>query len=140
MIDDDFESVFRRVFESLMGSLGALPEGSTSYSYFTGSMMNENDNEFQKEKEPDVERFDLDDEVLFVAILGHEDSEPSVKVDARRMTIVFNTDGKDINIDLDFDVDIQHSSVSTRNGVMEISLKIAAKGSSGAREGYLKVN
>lgn len=123
-----------------MGSLGALPEGSTSYSYFTGSMINENDNQFQKEKELDVERFDLDDEVLFVVNLRHEDSEYSVKVHARRMTIASSTDGKDINIDLDFDVDIEHSSVSTRNGVMEISLKIAAKGSLGAREGYLKVN
>lgn len=137
MIDDDFESVFRRVFESLMGSLGALPEGSTSYSYFTGSMINENENELQQEKEPVVERFDLDDEVLFVVNIGHEDGEHSVKVDARTMTIAFN---KNITIDLDFDVNIEDSSVSTRNGVMEISLKIAKKGSSGAREGYLRVN
>jgi len=123
-----------------MGSLGAIPEGSTSYSYFTGSMISENDNDFQQEKEPDIERFDLDDGVLFVVNIGHEDSGYSVKVDAHTMTIASNADSKNITVDLDFDVDIEHSSVSTRNGVMEISLKIATKDSSGAREGYLRVN
>lgn len=140
MIDDDFESVFRRVFESLLGSLGTLPEGSTSYSYFTGSMMDEDDNEFNQEKEPDVERIDLDDEVLFLVSIGYEDSEFSVKISARTMIISFDVVDKNIKVDLDFDVDIDNSSVSSRNGIMEISLKIAAKNNSGAREGYLRMN
>ncbi len=123
-----------------MGSLGALPEGSTSYSYFTGSMLNENDNDFKQEKEPDVERIDLEDEVLFLVNIGYDDSNYSVKVNARSLTIVFDADEKNIEIGLDFDVDIENSSVSTRNGIMEISLKIASKGSSGEREGYLRIN
>ncbi|MDH4213696.1 MAG: hypothetical protein OEV85_07215 [Candidatus Thorarchaeota archaeon] len=140
MIDDDFESVFRRVFESLLGSLGTLPEGSTSYSYFTGSMMDEDDNEFNQEKEPDFERIDLEDEVLFLVKTGYEDTSHSVKIDARTMTITFDGTRKSIKIDLDFDVDIEKSSVSSRNGVMEISLKMASKGNSGAKEGYLRIN
>ena len=140
MIDDDFESVFRKVFESLMGSLGTFPEGSTSFSYFTGSSINENDNEFEQEKEPDFERIDLEDEVLFLVKTGYEDTGYSVKIDARTMLITFDGTRKSIKIDLDFDVDIENSSVSSRNGIMEISLKIASKGKSGAREGYLRIN
>jgi HSP20 family molecular chaperone IbpA len=46
---------------------------------------------------------------------------------------------KVIKVDLDFDVDIKNSSVSSRNGIMEITLKKGTKESSRMREGYLKI-
>jgi HSP20 family molecular chaperone IbpA len=122
--------------------MGSLPEGSTSYSYHAGSMYSdpENDNELRREKEADIERIDLDDEALFLVNIGYEESEPSVRIDPGIMTITFGIEHQTIKADLDFDVDIDNSNVSSRNGVLEISLRIAKKSSSGAREGYLRIN
>jgi HSP20 family molecular chaperone IbpA len=129
------------MFESLIGSIGAIPEGSTSFSYFTDSLYNgpENDNELLQENEPELERIDLDDEILFLVNIDYEDHEFSVKVDARTMTITRGMARKVIKVDLDFDVDIKNSSVSSRNGIMEITLKKGTKESSRMREGYLKI-
>jgi hypothetical protein len=142
LIDDDFESVFRRIFESLISSMGSFPEGSTTYSYNTGSMYNdfENDDALQEKKDSDVERIDLEDEVLFLVNIGYEDREPSVRVDVGSMTITPGTLNQPIKVDLDFEVDVANSYMSSRNGVLEISLKVAEKGSSGAREGFLISN
>jgi hypothetical protein len=130
------------MFESLIGSLGAFPEGSTSFSYFTDSRFSdpENDSELPEEKEPEIERIDLDGEVLFLVNIGYEDHDFSVKVDTRTMTITYGVEKKIIKVNLDFDADIEHSSVSSRNGVMEISLKIGTKMNSKVRNGYLRIN
>jgi HSP20 family molecular chaperone IbpA len=143
LIDDDFESVFRRLFESLRGSLGALPEGTTSFSYVAGSLFNDTDNEGRilSDTEPDIERIDLEDEVLFIVDIGYNDAnEYSVKVEAKTLKIIHEIDGKEKLVDLDFDIDIDHSHASLRNGIVEISLKIAKKGNPGNREGYLTID
>ncbi|RDE15475.1 MAG: hypothetical protein C4K48_03900 [Candidatus Thorarchaeota archaeon] len=143
MIDDDFESVFRRLLESLRGSLGAFPEGTTSFSYVTGSVFSDTDTEGRilSDSEPDIERIDLEDEVLFIANIGYNDpSEYSIKVEAKTLRIIHEIDGKERRVDLDFDVEINHSHASLRNGVLEISLKIEKKGNSGNREGYLTID
>jgi len=143
LIDDDFESVFRRMLESLRGSLGAFPEGTTSFNYVTGSILDDTDNEGRilSDTEPDIERIDLEDEVLFIVNIGCNDAnEYSVKVEAKTLKIIHEIDGKERRVDLDFDVDINHSHASLRNGVVEISLKIAEKGKSGNREGYSTID
>ncbi len=143
LIDDDFESVFRRMLESLRGSLEAFPEGTASFSYVTGSVFNDADSEGRilSDTEPDIEQIDLEDEVLFIVNIGYNDAnEYSVKVEAKTLKIIHEIDGKERRVDLGFDVDINHSHASLRNGVMEISLKIAKKGNSGNREGYLMLD
>jgi len=143
LIDDDFESVFRRLLESLRGSLGAFPEGTRSFGYVTGSMFDDADEEgsIPSDAEPDIERIDLEDEVLFIVNIGHSDAdEYSVKVEGKTLRIIHEIDGKEKRVDLDFDVDITHSHASLRNGVLEITLKIAERSGSDNREGYLMIN
>jgi HSP20 family molecular chaperone IbpA len=141
MIDDDFESVIRRMFESIIGSLNTFPEGSTSFSYFTDSTVNEPDSGFElsDEKEPATERIDLEDQVLFIVNIGFTDSAYSVRVDGKTLIITYGQESKETRIVLDFDVDIEKSKVSSRNGVLEISLLKARKTDSGLRNGYLKI-
>lgn len=143
MIDDDFESVFRRVFESLKGSLGEFPDGAISFSFFAGSSFDnlEDEGSIPSAEDVDFERIDLEDYVLFLINIGSASEEDyAIKVEKRSLKIIHNIDGKEIQADLDFDVDIENSRVSSRNGVMEISLKIAKRGNSGKSEGYLKTN
>jgi HSP20 family molecular chaperone IbpA len=140
MIDDDFESVVRRMFESIMGSLGAFPEGSESFGYFSGSTVNEPGNEFDLsgERELEIEQIDLEDQVLILVDIGYIDGEYSVRVDNKNLIITYGVEKKETRVSLDFNVDLVKSKVSSRNGVMEITLMKAKKADSSLRNGYLK--
>jgi HSP20 family molecular chaperone IbpA len=142
MIDDDFESVVRRMFESIFGSIGTFQEGSGFFNYFSDSAVKESDrlSELTDEKELDMERIDLEDQVLFLVTMDFDDSESSARVAENTLIVAYGPENKEIRADLDFDVDIEKSHVSKRNGVVEISLKKAKKDGSGLKNGYLKID
>ena len=81
MIDDDFESVFRKMIEQVREAFESMPEGSGSYRSWSGSFVNEPlEKNIERKNEPFVEKIDLGDSVLFI-IEGQFDTanEPEVK-------------------------------------------------------------
>jgi HSP20 family molecular chaperone IbpA len=143
MIDDEFESVFRRLFESLMNSMGTMPEGETTIRYWTNSGTNNpglvSFPGTDIVNEPQAEIIDLDDKVLFLVEVGFEDELIDVKVEERTLKIFNQVEGKETEFNLDFDVDIEQSKSSCRNGILEIELK-KAEDIESPNEGYLRID
>jgi HSP20 family molecular chaperone IbpA len=140
MIDDDFESVFRKMFEHMMKSLGPISEGEGTVSYWSGSLNKNPDvgNMSPPSTEPEAEVIDLEDRILFLVELETDHTLVDVKVEDRILTILDQTEGNEIDFDLDFDVDIDNSRVSIRNGILEIELK-KATGNVTSKVGYVKI-
>jgi hypothetical protein len=140
MIDDDFESVFRKVLERFSEAFESLPEGSGVIRSWSGSFVNEplEQNIEQHSDEPQIEKIDLGDSVLFL-IQGHFDStyEPEVKVEGEKITVKSGPEMQDIHLNLEFMVDREKSTVSYRNGVIEIT--VVKTESLDATEGYLRI-
>lgn len=124
MIDDDFESVVRKFLEQFMESFGGMPEGSFSIRSWEDSTVNgplEQNIERQND-EPQVEKIDLGDSVLFLIQRQFDSNfEPEVKVDGEEITVKTDS-GKDIILQPGFIVDREKSTVSYRNGVIEITV------------------
>jgi HSP20 family molecular chaperone IbpA len=140
MIDDEFESVFRRVFEHLMKSMGQIPEGEGTISYWSGSTFGnpEMSDMSPPSNEIQAEVIDLEDRVLFLVEMETDSSLVDVKVEGRTMLVNDQIEGDVVEFDLDYDVDIDNSRVSVRNGIMEIELKKAVH-EDGPKEGYLRI-
>ena len=140
MIDDDFESVVRRMLEQFMETFGTFPEGDVTIRSWTGSFSSEpHEPEIEpKNDEPIVEKIDLGDSVIFL-IQGHFDTsaEPVVKVDGENITVKFGLGTQDINIQPGFPIDLEKSNISYRNGVLEI-VAIRAENHDES-DGYLKI-
>ncbi len=141
MIDDEFESVFRKLFESLMNSMGPIPEGTATVQYWTNSKFGGQgmaNNIAEVNKEIQAEVIDLDDRVLFLVEVGYEDELIDVKVEGRTLRVFDQVEGNETVFDLDFDVDIENSRASCRNGILEIELK-KTDNTDSKNEGYLEV-
>ncbi|MGY5864786.1 MAG: hypothetical protein RTV41_09290 [Candidatus Thorarchaeota archaeon] len=138
MIDDDFESVFRKMMEQFREAFGSLPEGSGTFRSWSGSFVNEpfEQNIEQHEDEQQVEKIDLGDSVLFL-IQGHFDSEPEVKVEGDQITVKLGIGIPFIGLEPGFPVDLEKSNASYRNGVIEINVVKAE--SHQESDGYLKI-
>ncbi len=140
MIDDDFESVVRRMLEQFMETFDAFPEGNVTIRSWTGSFGNEPlEPEIEpKSDEPIVEKIDLGDSVIFL-IQGHFDPsvEPKVKVDGENITVKLGHETQDINLEPGFPIDLEKSNISYRNGVLEI-VAIRAENHDES-DGYLKI-
>ncbi|MHA1863012.1 MAG: Hsp20/alpha crystallin family protein [Candidatus Thorarchaeota archaeon] len=142
MIDDEFESVFRKLFESLMNSMGPIPEGKATVQYWTNSrfggpgMAN---NIVEVNKEIQAEIIDLEDRVLFLLEVKYEDELFDVKVEGRTLKVFDQVEGIETVFDLDFDVDIENSRTSFRNGILEIELK-KTEDTDVQNEGYLEID
>lgn len=141
MIDDEFETVLRRLFESLMNSMGQMPGGETTIRYWTSSgldtpgMPSIPADEVVNEAQAEI--IDLGDKVLYLVEIGHEDELIDVKVENRTLKIFNQVEGNEIEFDLDFNVDIEQSRSSCRNGILEIELK-KAENVEHSNEGYLR--
>jgi HSP20 family molecular chaperone IbpA len=140
MIDDDFESVFRRVFEHLMKSMEQISDGEGTISYWSGSTFGTPDvgDMVPPSTEPEAEVIDLEDRILFLVELETDSTLVDVKIENGILTIIDQTEGHEIDFDLDFNVDIDNSRVSLRNGILEIELKKAI-GDVDSKVGYLRI-
>ncbi|MFX1484637.1 MAG: hypothetical protein ACFFCP_15775 [Promethearchaeota archaeon] len=139
MIDDDFETVFRKMMESFMETFGAFPDGKGTIRSWTGSFDLETplDTDVSSESgEPIVEKIDLGDSILFL-IQGHFDSDPEVRVNGQKITVKLAPETQDIALETGIPVDLKRSSVSNRNGVLEINAVKAENKE--VSEGYLKI-
>lgn len=140
MIDDEFETVFRRLFESLMNSMGSIQDGETTVQYWSNSRLGPGMASIPEVNEDmQAEVIDLDDRVLFLVEVGHEDDLIDVKVEGRVLKVFNQVEGHETVFDLDFDVDIENSRTSCRNGILEIELK-KTNDTDGQNEGYLKID
>ena len=140
MIDDEFESVFRKVFEHLMKSMGQISEGEGTISYWNGSTFGNPDvgEMSQPSDELHAEVIDLEDRVLFLVEIETDSALLDVKVEERALLVNDQIEGNEVAFDLDFDVDVDNSRVSLRNGILEIELKKAVS-NDGPKEGYLRI-
>ncbi|MFW9844620.1 MAG: hypothetical protein ACFFEV_08585 [Candidatus Thorarchaeota archaeon] len=140
MIDDEFESVFRRMFEHLMKSMGQISDGEGTISYWTDSTFGNPDvgEMSPSSDEMHAEVIDLEDRVLFLVEMETDSTLVDVKVEGRTLLVNDQIEGDVVEFDLDYDVDIENSLVSVRNGIVEIELKKAAS-DDGPKEGYIRI-
>jgi HSP20 family molecular chaperone IbpA len=141
MIDDDFESVFRKMIEHFMGSFGGIPEGNMTLRSWNGSSVNEplDRNIESKSDEPVVEKIDLGESVL-ILIDGQNDTEnPSVEVSGSTIVVQLGPARKEINIEVGFQIDLEKSNVSHRNGVIEITVAKNDSEDTASNDGFLEI-
>jgi hypothetical protein len=141
MIDDDFESVFRKMIEQFMEAFGGMPEGNFNIRTWNGSIVNGPlDTQVEpKSDEPLVEKIDLGDSAL-VIIEWQEDIEvPTVKVSGSTINVQHRPDRNEISIDVGFNIDLEKSNVSHRNGITEISVVKTIGDDVGSEDGILKI-
>jgi hypothetical protein len=120
------------------GSINLSPRGRGEFGFSTkGFRRNELEfNADQRVAGPSVEKIDLGDRFL-VIIEGYVESDsPEVKVRGRE--IALGTD--DIRIELPYAIDLEKSSISSRNGIIEMVLIKSDdhESSSDLNEGILK--
>ena len=138
MIDDDFESVFRRMMEQFREAFGSLPESSGTFRTWSGSFVNEplDQNVEQSNDEPHVEKIDLGDSILFI-IQGYFESEPEVNVEGEKITVKLGIGIPHVGLEPGFPIDLEKSNASYRNGVIEIN--VVKADSHQESDGYLKI-
>ena len=143
MIEDDFDEIVRRMFESFFSRSGGLSkEGSTTTRFQFGSMgvPSIGTNLGTAEKEPKVETVDLGDICIFVVENTSASQAPMVRVEGRELIVEFGPEQEEeLKLELPYAVDVDKSSFSHRNGITEISLirAVDESASSDANERYL---
>jgi hypothetical protein len=141
MIDDDIESVFRKMIEQFMEAFGGIPEGNMTFRSWNGSMVNEPLDEYVEpnRNEPIVEKIDLGNSALILIDGPDEIDNLSVKATGTTIVVQLSPEIKEITIETGFPIDLEKSIVSHRNGVIEISaVKIENETTSGT-DGFLKI-
>ena len=141
MIDDDFETVFRKMMEQFMEAFGGMPEGSMTFRSWNGSIVNEPLDEKVEptSDEPFVETIDLGDSVLILIEGQNNFEKPSVKVAGSTIVVQSGSESTEINIEVGFPIDLEKSNVSHRNGVIEISAVKNDSEDTGENDGFLKI-
>ncbi|MGD9396218.1 MAG: hypothetical protein PVJ05_07310 [Candidatus Thorarchaeota archaeon] len=141
MIDDDFESVFRKMIEQFMEAFGGVPEGNIEIRSWNGSIVNEPlDTQIEPNSdEPIIEKIDLGNSMLILIEWQNDYETPTVRVSGSIVTIQLSPERNEINVDVEFHIDQEKSNVSHRNGVLEISVAKAEGEVTGASDGFLKI-
>ncbi|MFW9788703.1 MAG: hypothetical protein ACFFE2_06635 [Candidatus Thorarchaeota archaeon] len=139
MIDDDFESVFRKMIEQFMEAFGG--EGNFTIRSWNDSLVNGplETRVTPKSDEPLVEKIDLGNSVLIVVEWQDEIEVPAVKVSGSSIKVQYGTEAKELIIEVGFKIDLSKSNVSHRNGVTEITAVKIESENSGSSDGYLKI-
>lgn len=139
MIDDDFESVFRKMIENFIGSMG-FPEGEVQVRTWSSTSPTGNTeiDAMPSKDEPEVEEIDLGDDYM-VLVETRDTESPRVHVRGREVQIDLDSGESPLVIHLSFDVDMPHSTASFQNGIIEIGLRKAAEDYKGQKEGYLQI-
>ncbi len=144
MIEDDFDKIVRRMFESFFSRSGALSEeGSITIRSNLGkiSAPSIGMNFGSTETAPKVEKVDLGDTCVFIVEPASTCQAPMIKAEGRELIVEFGTEqGEQVKLELPYAVDVDKSSFSHRNGIIEISLLKAVDdgSSSDTNERYLR--
>ncbi|NHI88418.1 MAG: hypothetical protein EAX87_02775, partial [Candidatus Thorarchaeota archaeon] len=118
MIDDDFESVFRKMIEHFMETFGEMPEGNMNVRVWNGSIVNEPiDAQIEHNDDtPLVEKIDLEEGALILIEWRDDIDSPSVRISGSMVFAQGAPEKKEIRVDVGFLIDIDRSKVSHRNG------------------------
>jgi HSP20 family molecular chaperone IbpA len=140
MIDDDFESVFRKMIEHFMGSMG-YPDGEADIKTWSGVFPTDGTeiDLSPNREEPEVETIDLGDSYMILVDMNGLDAEPEVHVRGRDVELTYMTDRDSLVFQVPFDVDIGESGSSFQNGILEVVLAKALPSYHGEREGSLQI-
>jgi len=144
MIEDDFDKIVRRMFESFFSSSGGLSEeGSiTIRSNFENKGASSIGMNLENaETMPNVEKIDLGDTCVFVVENASMCQAPMIRAEGRELIVEFGTEqGEQMKLELPYAVDVDKSSFSHRNGIIEINLLRAVDdgSSSDTNERYLR--
>ena len=140
MIDDDFESVFRRMMEQFMEAFGNMPEDGLFIKSWNGSIVNEPMNsQIKVNNEPQVEKIDLGDSVLILIESRDSMETPTVRVSGSEIFVQLTPEKEEISIDAGFLIDVEKSKLSYRNGIVEISAVKVEDKRIGSNEGFLRI-
>jgi HSP20 family molecular chaperone IbpA len=141
MIDDEFESVFRRMIEQFMEAFGGMPEGSMTFRSWNGSMVNEPLDRHVEPmiEEPLVEKIDLGDSFLILIEWQTDSETPTMKVSGSTIVVNLGAERNEINVDVGFQIDLEKSNVSHRNGVIEISVVKSESEDTSSDDGFLRI-
>jgi hypothetical protein len=141
MIDDDFESVFRKMIEHFMESFGEMPEGNVNFRVWNGSIVNEPiDAQIEHDDDsPFVEKIDLEEGALILIDWRDNVDSPSVRISGTTVFAQAAFDKKEISVDVGFLIDLDRSKVSHRNGITEISVAKTDRLAKGKTDGFLNV-
>lgn len=144
MIEDDFDKIVRRMFESFFSRSGGLSEegsitirSSLEKIGAPGVGMNFGN----AETAPNVEKVDLGDTCVFVVENASASQAPMIKAEGRELIVEFGTEqGGQMNLELPYAIDVNKSCFSHRNGIIEINLLRAVDdgSSSDTTERYLR--
>ncbi|MHA3962811.1 MAG: hypothetical protein AM325_004650 [Candidatus Thorarchaeota archaeon SMTZ1-45] len=140
MIDDDFESVFKRMIEELMGTFG-MPMDNIRLRSWNDSFVDEPP-EVQIDSmsdEPLVEKIDLGDGVLIVIDGLNDLEDPKVKVAESTIFVQPGLGKKEVTIEVGFPIDLEKSTASHRNGVIEITAVKANSNIKNISDGFLRI-
>ena len=123
MIDDDFQNIFRKMIEQFFGTEFGSQMGTEEFG-FKMRPMNEVNNNLQTDKMREIEKIELEDEILLLVDNVGSTSEPSVTVKGKEVIIEF-VDETDTNLTttIEFEADPETSFMHLTNGVLEITLR-----------------
>ncbi len=141
MIDDDFESVFRKMIEQFMDAFGSMSEGSVRIKSWNGSNVNdlyETQIDPQND-EPVVEKIDFDDSTLILVEERNETEVPQIKISGSRITLRYDQKGHEFDVEVGFHIDLEKSKATQRNGVLEITAVKSNDDGVSANDGYLRI-
>ncbi len=137
MIDDDFDKLVRSIFEQFFGnSFRTIPQDSRFQMEF-----NPNGSEIprlDKSIDAHVDTIDLDNEYLVVIETSAFPLEPEARIEENSLFVRMNpTDEKGVTISLPRKFDLNKSSISYNNGVVEIRLAESQSTDSYRSEGII---
>lgn len=128
MIEDEFDRMFREIVERFFGnSFGLGDNGVFQIRVHATNTPEMESNQVRprvrEERKASVEKIELGDKMLVIIDGFAYQKAPSVLVKGKKMRILSEEEeGKEITVELPFEVDIERSTGSFRNGTIEVEL------------------
>ena len=126
MIDDKFDEMIRQMLNHFFSDAFQIsPEGNGQIKFVASNRTNydlHQDSE-QDEKSPNIERIDLGDSLLIIVESPDVQGGSITKLIGRELILSLDSnEGKELRLEIPCDVDIDKSTMSVRNGVIELRL------------------
>ena len=129
MIDDDeFQKIFRKMLEQFFGTFGMPNGGNRIGGFWDEQTEDPHETEIDLAHQgSQIERFELDDEVILVIDGCTREDETTVRVTGNKATLTIGL--RTTEHKAPFRIDPESSAVSCRNGVAEVRLMKADENS-----------
>ena len=139
MIDDDFDKLVRNMLERLFGNSFGMVPGENGIQMRVGSE-DSLTSEMNRGQNLIVDKIDLGDEFLVIIDAPVSVESPLAIIKDHRLEIRVNElVRRGVVIEIPFEVDIEKSSISNQNGVIEARLVRASDKITSRNEGTLRV-